>query len=338
MITTAKQLPTLLGRVLSTGRVPMIHGSPGTGKSDIAKKLASENNLYLIDMRLSQMTPTSLNGFGRINVQSNKSEFIPFAEFPLVGDKVPEGYDGWLLFLDELPSAVPQVIAAAYKLILDRMIGSVKLHPDCYMIAAGNKATDGAIVNKTGTAMQSRMIHLELGTDKDAFIEWGSKNGIDFRLLAYINFKPSVITSFDPNHKDYTFTCPRTVEFGSDLIKDRPVLDHDDLTLLAGCLGEGNAMEFYGFCDIFQDLPTIKEIVKSPKDAKYINSPSFKCGISSFIAEHMTEKNIEPLLEYTKRLSPEFQAITARQAYRNNNALISNEFMVKWLDLISVYF
>lgn len=338
MITSAKKLPDLLYRVLRTGRVPMIHGSPGCGKSDIVKQLAEDCNLKVIDVRLSQMSPTSLNGFGRINNTSNKSEFIPFEEFPLETDKVPEGYEGWLLFLDEVNSAPPQVQSAAYKIVLDKMVGSANIHKNCAIIAAGNKSTDGAIVNRVGTAMQSRMIHLEVATDKEAWLEWANSNGIDYRITAYVNFKPSVLDSFDPNHQDHTFACGRTLQFASELIQEVETLGPDDLTLLAGSIGEGNAREFYGFSDIFSELPTLKELVSNPSEAKLTSKPSFRYGVSSFIAEHMNERNVEPLLEYMQRMPPEFQAITARHAYRNNNELISNKFMVKWLDAIGNYF
>lgn len=338
MITSAVKLPSLIGRIFNTGRVPMIHGSPGTGKSAIIAKFAKVNNLKLIDVRLSQRTPTSLNGFGRINENIKKSEFIPFSDFPLEGEPLPEGYDGYLLFLDEITSASLQVQAATYQLTLDKEIGSSKLHPDCYIICAGNKSTDGAIVNRMGTASQSRMIHLELETDKDSWLTYADTAGIDFRITAYVNYKPSVLNSFKPDHKDLTFTCGRTLEFASELIKDAPELTHDDLILLSGTLGEGTAKDFYGFCSIFQELPTLKEIIDNPEGATLKDNSSFMFGVSSFVGEHMTDDNIEPLIKYLLRFRPEFQAITAQKAYRGNPSLISNPHLIKWVDSVSIYF
>jgi len=46
---------------IRVGLVPMIHGSPGTGKSAIIREVAEEFNLKLIDFRLSQCDPTDLN-------------------------------------------------------------------------------------------------------------------------------------------------------------------------------------------------------------------------------------------------------------------------------------
>ena len=331
-------LPRLVARVMTENLVPYVHGAPGTAKSAVAKQFADSNKLLMIDVRLSQRTPTSLNGFGRINTESMKSEFVPFCDFPLEGDEIPEGYNGWLLFLDELPSAPPQVQAAAYQLILDKQVGSKKLHPDCMMMGAGNRKSDGALVQGMGTALQSRMVHFEMQLTAKDWLLWAAQNNVDFRVMAFVNFKPSSVESFTANHGEHTFCCGRTLHFASDLIKGVEKLTHDDLILLSGCLGTGIAAEFYGFCDIFDILPTIEEIIKDPDNGKLENSPSFKTGISSFIAEHMTQENAEPLLKYMKRISPEFQAMCARQAYRKDNTLISNPAIVQWLDDISIYF
>jgi len=41
--------------------VPMVCGSPGTGKSAIMHQIADKYQLKLIDIRLSQCDPTDLN-------------------------------------------------------------------------------------------------------------------------------------------------------------------------------------------------------------------------------------------------------------------------------------
>ncbi len=48
--------------------VPMLKGSPGTGKSQIVYQIAKEYNLQVIDIRLSQCDPTDLAGFPTIEM------------------------------------------------------------------------------------------------------------------------------------------------------------------------------------------------------------------------------------------------------------------------------
>jgi len=118
----------VIRKVLKSGRVPMLHGSPAIGKSSIIYALAAASKLLVIDLRLSQCEPTDLLGFPYLDKARNKSGYTPMDTFPLETDAIPEGYNGWLLFLDELTSATPPVQAAAYKVILDRMVGNHKLH------------------------------------------------------------------------------------------------------------------------------------------------------------------------------------------------------------------
>ena len=78
--------------------VPFIVGSPGCGKSQIVKEIANEYGLKLIDCRLSTMEPTDLQGLPWI--QDGKAQFNPYSFFPLENTSIPEGYSGWLLFLN----------------------------------------------------------------------------------------------------------------------------------------------------------------------------------------------------------------------------------------------
>ena len=99
-------------RAIKAKLVPLVRSSPGVGKSDIIRSIANEFQLKLIDLRLSQCDVTDLMGLPRFRADG-RAEFAPFEEFPLEGDDVPEGYEGWLLFLDEITAAPKQIQAAA---------------------------------------------------------------------------------------------------------------------------------------------------------------------------------------------------------------------------------
>lgn len=193
---------------IQAGLVAMITSSPGLGKSAIARNIAKKFNLALIDLRLSQLDPTDLIGFPTHN--GERMGYAPPEHFPLEGlDNLPKGKDGWLLFLDEFSSASLSVQAAGYKLVLDRQVGKYNLHKNVAIVCAGNKETDSAIVNRMSTAMQSRLIHLELDVDIKTWLSWASENGIDYRVVSYIESRPEHLHQFDPNHNDKTFACPQ---------------------------------------------------------------------------------------------------------------------------------
>ena len=55
------QAVEFITEALFAGLVPIMTSSPGCGKSQIAKKIARNLNLELIDIRLSQMDSVDLN-------------------------------------------------------------------------------------------------------------------------------------------------------------------------------------------------------------------------------------------------------------------------------------
>lgn len=93
--------------------VPMVHGSPAIGKSAIIHQIANDFGLKVIDLRLSQCDPVDLLGFPQIDSETGKGRYAPMETFPTDQDEIPDGYNGWLIFLDELSSAKEAVQAAA---------------------------------------------------------------------------------------------------------------------------------------------------------------------------------------------------------------------------------
>ena len=308
---TPKQAYDEILSCVSVGLTPLLTSSPGIGKSSLVQQLAREYNLKLIDLRLSQCTPEDLQGFPMRT--GNKATFTPFDIFPLQGEEIPEGYEGWLLFLDEATSASKAVQAAAYKLILDRMVGSFKLHDQVAIVAAGNKASDKAVVNQLSTALQSRLIHFELEANPNEWTEHALKNGFDHRIISFITYMPSKLMDFRPDHQDKTFPCPRTWEFLSRLIKDKPVLPEHGARI-AGTIGQGVAIEFMTFVKEFDRLPKLEDILANPGLVEVPREAGTKYAAISMLIERLDDNNLSPVLDYVNRYDIEFQIVFSRGA------------------------
>jgi len=250
--------------------------------------------------------------------------------FPIESDAVPSGYNGWLVFLDEFTSAPKAVQAAAYRLVLDRQVGPYSLHKKVAIVCAGNLDTDNAIVEEMSTAMQSRLIHMEMVVDHNLWLDWATSNAVDHRIVSYIRLKPDNIYTFKPDHTDHTYGSPRTWEFANRLVKDLPVT-REDLPLLAGTLGEGLANEFITFCQIYRDLPTIQQIVANPSGTPVPQEPSTLFALSGSMGTHATEDTIDALITYAYRLPIEFQIIALRDAIRRNEDLKKTKAVREWI-------
>jgi len=315
--------------VLKAGLVPMLTGSPGTGKSDITRGIADKFELLVIDMRLSQTDPTDLMGFPIHN--GERMEYAPPKDIPLQGfDKPPAGYKGWLLFLDEFVSAPMAVQAAAYKLVQDRMVGQHNIHKKCVIVCAGNKADDGGIVNRLSTPMQSRLIHLELDVDIASWVSWATENNLDHRVISYLESHPDHLHKFDPNHNDKTFACPRTWEFTAKLLKgnDEPNLVMKDI--LIGTLSAGVAHEFYAYLHYCSELPKIGDIIKRPDDIEIPDEPALLYAISHMTAAYMDENNADRLMRFVDRLPLDFGVTCMRSVLKRRNNLLQIEAVRNW--------
>jgi len=329
-ITQAKEAIT---DSLTAGLVPNLIGSPGVGKSDLIREVANEWELKVIDVRLAQMDPTDLNGFPSLNKDRTRSHYAAPSTFPLEGDPIPEGYKGWLLFFDEMPSAPMSVQAAAYKIVLDRMIGEQHLHKRVAIVCAGNKATDKAIVNRLSTAMQSRLIHLNLRIDAKAWFDWASGAGIDHRITGFLRFRPDLLWLFKADHADDTFPCPRTWHFLSKLITKNKwdTIGFDKLAVMAGTVGEGPATEFKGFTDIYEKLPTIEQMISNPETVIIPEEPSTRYAITALVGNKATLQNIDQLMVIVNRLPVEFQVITLQNITKGNKDLRKADSIRAWV-------
>ena len=349
---TPAEAPQLILDVMLPGHVPMVTSSPGVGKSSIAKQIARTHNLKLIDIRLSMCDPTDLNGFPAISEDKMSASYVPMDTFPISTDSLPKhkdehgqdmpdnidangkdlnSYSGWLMLLDEFNSAPISVQAAAYKIVLDKEVGQHRLHPKVAIMCAGNLDTDKAIVNRLSTAMQSRLIHLQLDVSHKDWMTWAHANKIDYRVISFLNYKKELLHAFDPTHSDKTFPCPRTWEFLSDIIKPFKHIDNTKAPLISGTIGEGPGMEFTVFCAIFDNLPKLADIIKNPLGTNLPDDPAVNYAITGMLSNNLTTSNAGPIMPFIDRMGVEFQIITLRGAIKNDPTLADIPAVDKWV-------
>lgn len=319
-------------------RMVMVYGPPGIGKSSQIAQLAEEFNMMLLDIRLSQIDSSELNGFPVL--EGPKADYKPFAMFPLEGEPLPldengKEMAGWILFLDEFNASEESTQKAAYKIALDRYVGMNQLHSRCLVIGAGNREEDNALIEEASSAMVSRQIHLELMSDPDSFLMWANKNKLDYRVTGYIERNPAKLNTFNPaiQNAERTYPCERTWHFASDcIINGGGDLDDPAIrALIAGSIGSGPAMDFINWTKVFNDLPTIDEIMASPDSAKLPEEPGARFAIAGYISSHATKHNFESLLTYMERLPVEYQVVMFKYLNPRDPSLVLLPISVEWL-------
>lgn len=330
-----KETRLFIEECFNANLVPFIQSSPGCGKSSIIKQIAKDYSLKLIDIRLSTCAPEDLQGLPRFI--NNRAQFCPFDIFPLEGDPIPQGYEGFLIFLDEFNSAPRSVQAAAYRLILDREVGQYKLHPQCWLVAAGNLSTDKAITNNLSTAMQSRLVHIEMSVSlEDWMTDVALKENYDERIIAFINMYPHKLMDFDPERDEQTFACPRTWSFVNALIKGKKDITY--LTpLLKGTISQGIAIEFTSFVNVYKSLVSLEDILKDPFNTEVPEDLASKWALITSLSQKANKANLEKISIYLDKFMNSFQVLFYRMLLAKDSSFITHPIFTKIATKISKY-
>src|SRR5215207_9298308 len=152
--------------------------APGVGKSEMVAQAAAEAGLPCRSLLGTQIAPEDVSGVPRI--VGERSVFCP----PRV--LLPETPEPFCLFLDELPACAPDVQKAFYSLLLERRLGEFPLPEGTWVVAAGNRAEDRALVRTISSALINRVLVLQVRIDVGEWLTWARQNKIRSDILAYI--------------------------------------------------------------------------------------------------------------------------------------------------------
>ena len=200
------ELAATLALLVEARQPTILWGGPGTAKSAISQQIADEAGRQYVDVRALLLDPVDLRGIPWRD-SSDRTRWAPPAFLPPTGDP-----GRWLINLEELPSAPPLVQAALYQLVLDRKVGEYKLPEGASLIACGNRESDRGVVHRMPTPLASRFVHLEIRVDAEDWLAWAAGNGIAAEAIFFIQMRPELLHSFDPQSREKAFCCPRTWE------------------------------------------------------------------------------------------------------------------------------
>lgn len=233
----------------------MLWGPPGVGKSQMVAQAAAQQNVPVIDIRLSQMEPSDLRG-----IPFRDEGRVEWAVPAMLPDTQRHGEHGFL-FLDEITSAPPSVSAAAYQLILDRRLGNYEVPAGWVIMAAGNRQGDRGVTYSMPAPLANRFSHFEVDTHLDDWVAWAWANGIDERIIAFLRFRPELLFDFDSAHNPVAFPSPRSWEYTHRALQK--FFGHPALLLgsLQACVGQAAGIEVNAFIDNLDHMPDLDAIV-----------------------------------------------------------------------------
>jgi hypothetical protein len=222
---------------------------PGVGKSDCVHQAAAEAGLPCRSLLGTQIAPEDVSGVPMI--VGERSVFCP----PRV--LLPVEAKPFCLFLDELPACAPDVQKAFYSLLLERRLGEHKLPAGTWVVAAGNRAEDRALVRSMSTALINRVIVLQIRVDAAEWLTWAAANGVSKHIRGYLRSRHPALMRPVPA-TPIPFSTPRSwasLSRAMDLARAAGILTDSTRRALAfGRVSEEDAGDFCQWAERYPEL------------------------------------------------------------------------------------
>ena len=178
----------------------LLLSSPGVGKSDIVRQAAAEAGLECRSLLGTQIAPEDVSGVPKL--LRERTVFCP----PRV--VLPEDERPYCLFLDELPASPPDVQKAFYSLLLERRLGEYQLPRKSWVIAAGNRVEDQALMRSLSSALINRIFLVPIRVDVAGWLAWAEQAGVRAEVRAFIHYVPQALCRPAPRDP-VPFSTPR---------------------------------------------------------------------------------------------------------------------------------
>ncbi len=319
------ELASTLSLLVEARQPCIVWGPPGAAKSQIAQQVAAGAGRTYVDVRALLLDPVDLRGIPWRDPEG-RTRWAPPAFLP-----PSDAAGSWLINLEELPSAVPMVQAALYQLVLDRQVGEYELPEGASLIACGNREGDRGVVNRMPTPLASRFVHLEIKVDAGDWCAWGAANGIAPEVLFFIQLRPDLLHTFDPQSRERAFACPRTWEFASGIAHRRNGLDPAaERALLVGAVGEAAAIEFCAFLQVWRELPHPRAVLDDPGNADVPDNASALIALCGSLYRLATDVNLDAIVTYAGRLRREVGEFLVGSCVRRDPDLQRTPAFIRW--------
>lgn len=239
-------------------RPVFIWGAPGIGKSSVVEQTSGEWGMECVTLLGSQLAPEDLIGIPKFTKNEwgvEVSKFIP-PSF-LVREKP------FVLFLDELNLASPEVRKAFYSLILDKRVGELVLPKGSVIIGAGNRASDSALVSALNSTLINRMVHITMKPKTSIWLKWASENGIHPLVIDFIKENPNFLSTEVPPTEEDAFSTPRSWHAVSDIFNSYKTIPKESLLkiILQGTISQAHRSSFEGFVKLQKEKYKIYDIL-----------------------------------------------------------------------------
>jgi hypothetical protein len=321
---TIARAALLLRRYIAKKKSTMLWGAPGIGKSAIVYQLAALLGWKVIDFRANIREPVDVRGIPVPDLKKGTTRWLVPDELPRVDRDGEHG----ILFLDEINTASPQMMAVLFQLIWERRVGDYVLPDGWVIVAAGNRVSDRAAAQRMPTALRNRFAHIYVTVDVKAWCDWANTANVAPELVAFIRLRGKDVLHVMPRGDENAFPTPRSLTDSAEYVDDPKDVR---MALFAGCIGDAAAAEFDGFIELYRSLGSLEDIVADPQNAPVPTEPSSRYAVCTGLGRLATRQTLPNIITYAKRLKHrESEILVVHDATTRDPSLKETTTYGKW--------
>jgi hypothetical protein len=339
--------------ILATGNkvTTLVQGHMGTGKSSILKMLASQLPDHVpcyFDCTTKDLGDLMLPKILSDGDDSQYVRFVPNEEMGIHHDKPI------ILMVDEFGKANPSVKNGMMRVMLERTMGTKRLHPDSIVFATTNLGTEGVgdllmphhrnritviRMKKPNATEWIEDFALNAGIHP-ALIMWVKEHGEQlFQSYEEIENPDDEVGGnpyiYHPKAQRPAFVTPRSLELASHWLWAKDKLSKNALkSNLIGTIGARGGADLDAYIELVDQLPKQEEIKTSPDTAKVPTTASAVVMVVYRALATMNKDFIDPFMVYLNRLDKEAQGLFAMQVrnpkYAKQSMVMSNKKFTDW--------
>lgn len=301
-------------KAAAAGEPVLLLGSPGIGKTAVAKILAERLGLPYVEVRPAEFESVDFRG-------------IPTVENGKTRWNIPDFWptEACVLNFDEITQAPMELTSPLLKLFLGGEIGDYKLPPGTILIASGNLVSDRAGCSRLSSALRERCIVIQLEPDLNEWLGWYQSQGFaDDAVVGFLQANPTAFHAWDAK-LDFNQPTPRNWARLSRLLANDPAEE-----TVAGVIGPDYARSFMAFRRANVCLPDVWSIIGG--DGLRVG-PSLTARFVDKLADETTKISDEllvKLVDYVSReLAGTFQVQFLRAVAKRDASILRKRPMVQ---------
>lgn len=288
-----------------------IWGPHGIGKTQIIRDFAQQNN-----MALAEIAPAQFEEMGDLLGMPEIDQQLTVLRAP---SWVPTTAGPGILLIDDFNRADDRILRGIMPLLKDGKLISWQLPKGWQIVLTANPDSGDYSVTPLDDALITRMMHVSLQFEEQAWARWAIKAGIDPRGIKFVLNNPDIF--------EHARTTPRTiVQFleGIATIKDLKQAIPTVQIIAAACVDEKTAALFIQYIQQGLDqVPTAIQILQAKDFQKEVAQPLRLAVQQSGLSSHL----LAALGNQLVRLIGGDQVKMGKQSQQNLKAYLLLDFL-----------